>query len=346
MKNLNRDETIDHLRAVAMIWVIVVHCLYWGGFFENERINLIKSFFLFEMPLFFFVTGASNSFSRIDGYFSFVFKRYKRILIPYWVYALICAALSIINYGMNGERYNMGDILLSWMIPVNRQITNIPYLTWALWFIPVYLCIVLLIPLLKQIGKSSFALPFVLVHALILFCVCYAKLGWIQNIVFYSWWTYIGLLYKNIIYITENRFWRGIMRKIVYIGIIVLIVMFHLGNSMDMQYNKFPPNNIFWLYSVIMMSIIILLIPYINKVYAGTEKFRVTRTILALFSTRSLTVFLYQSFAFYITIRLTNAIISGNGIMDGIAKNILCFITTILLCSVLAIVFGKIENIR
>ncbi|MDO5138386.1 MAG: acyltransferase family protein, partial [Oscillospiraceae bacterium] len=78
-----------------MIWVIVVHTLYWGNFSSDSSFNLIKSFFLFEMPLFFFVTGASNSFSRSTGYYRFVFRRYKRILIPYWVFALICAGWTI-----------------------------------------------------------------------------------------------------------------------------------------------------------------------------------------------------------------------------------------------------------
>ena len=46
-----RDETIDRLRGFAMFWVIVVHVLYWGNFFDNERINLLKSFCLFESEL-------------------------------------------------------------------------------------------------------------------------------------------------------------------------------------------------------------------------------------------------------------------------------------------------------
>ena len=49
-----RDETIDLLRGTAMLWVILVHVLYWGDFFSSPFINLLKSFCLFEMPLFFF----------------------------------------------------------------------------------------------------------------------------------------------------------------------------------------------------------------------------------------------------------------------------------------------------
>ncbi len=48
---MSRDKTIDRLRALAMFQVIVVHVLYWGNFFTNGYINLLKSFLLFEMPL-------------------------------------------------------------------------------------------------------------------------------------------------------------------------------------------------------------------------------------------------------------------------------------------------------
>ena len=64
-KIMSRDKTIDRLRGFAMLWVIVVHVLYWGNFFSNGYVNFLKSFCLFEMPLFFFITGASNSLAKV-----------------------------------------------------------------------------------------------------------------------------------------------------------------------------------------------------------------------------------------------------------------------------------------
>lgn len=45
---MNRDKTIDRLRGFAMIWVIVVHVLYWGNFFTNGYVNLLKSGAIFS----------------------------------------------------------------------------------------------------------------------------------------------------------------------------------------------------------------------------------------------------------------------------------------------------------
>lgn len=153
---MSRDKTIDRFRGFAMFWVIVVHVLYWGNFFTNGYVNLLKSFCLFEMPLFFFITGASNNLSKTNNYFNFVSKRFQRILIPYWVFAIICATLSMVKYSVEGNLDFITGIkvLLSWMVPINRQMTSVSYLTWALWFVPVYLCIVLIIPALKIMKRS------------------------------------------------------------------------------------------------------------------------------------------------------------------------------------------------
>ena len=250
-----RDKTIDRLRGFAMFWVIVVHVLYWGNFFDNECINLLKSFFLFEMPLFFFITGASNNFTKINGYFYFVYKRYKRVLIPYWVFAVICAGLSIAKYSISGGKdvFTGIKILLSWLIPINRQITSVSYLTWALWFIPVYMCVILIIPLLKQMKQSKNCVEFVSLLLAVFVGTCVLKMGWAQNVAFYSFWTYIGLFYSDIMIASKQNCFRKCFVLIATIGAIMIIVFRFMGQSIDMQHNKFPPNITFLIYSLVIM---------------------------------------------------------------------------------------------
>lgn len=200
---MERDKTIDNLRGFAMFWVIVVHVLYWGNFFTNENFNVIKSFSLFEMPLFFFVTGACNNFSRSDNYINFVAKRFLRILIPYWGFAVICAVISIIKFHFESKMNFITEIkvLISWLVPVDRQITDVPYFNFAVWFVPVYLCIVLIIPLLKKLKAHNSRAGFALLFSILLI-TCLLHMGWIQNVAFYSFWTYTGLFYgdmKNVV---------------------------------------------------------------------------------------------------------------------------------------------------
>ena len=343
---VKRDETIDQLRGLAIFWVIVVHVLYWGNFFDNNYINTIKSFCLFEMPLFFFLTGASNSFSKIDGYFKFIFKRFKRILIPYWFFALICAGLSVAHLAIK-EGMNVAiaiEVLVSWLIPVDSQITKISYLTWALWFVPVYLCVILIVPFLKRIKQCKNQVYFLSALLAIFVIMCIFDLGWIQNVVFYSFWTYIGLFYTDIILWLKNHKFRKFLGLVVLIGIVAIFIFAVMGQPIDMQDNKFPPNLMFGLFSIVAMSLIILGIPLIKKGYECICKYKLIRKIAHLFSTRSMTVFLYQAFAFNVTIRIANRLPFGNGDIMSFVKAAVCLITTVLFCAVLSLAFGKIED--
>ena len=346
MHMLKRDKTIDRLRAIAMFWVIVVHVLYWGSFFRNSYINVLKSFCLFEMPLFFFVMGASNSYSKIDKYSSFVYKRFKRVLIPYWFYAVICAFLSVAYLGVRDkiDLFMIAKILLSWIIPVDRQITTISYVTSALWFVPVCLCVNMIIPFLKRMEGSKNRITFLFVGIFLFVIVCLFKMGWIQNIVFYSLWTYIGLFYNEILErLNQNKF-RKRIGILVVSGIVLMFLIYTAGGPIDMQHNKFPPNIVFGVFSVVMMSLILLIIPYINKLFERLENNNLIKKIIDLYSLRSMTIFLYQSFAFALTVRFCKILIDNKGFLAGFIKSVTCLLLTVPICALAAHFLGRIED--
>ena len=342
-----RDKTLDRLRCLAMLWVIVVHVLYWGNYIRHQRLQLLMSFILFEMPLFFFVTGAGNSFSKITGWFRFVYKRWKRILIPYWFFAVICAALTIGCNALSGDRnllYGV-QILFSWLIPIDRQINSVPYLTWALWFIPVYLCVILVLPVLKRMHGSKRPFAFLALLTVLFVGTCVFQMGWIQNVVFYALWTYVGLFYRDILTAIRKRRVRWVLALSAIVGMAVIYFLHAKGFSVDMQANKFPPSLIFGIFSVSVMSLILMLIPGIESVFEFLEKWAPARRLLHLYSSRSLTIYLYQVFAFNLTLRFTDAVISGTGLAASLVKSILCLVVTIPVCAAFATVFGCVEDL-
>ena len=331
-----------------MLWVIVVHVLYWGNFFTNEYVNLIKSFFLFEMPLFFFITGASNSFSKINSYRDFLGRRFRRILIPYGVFAIICAVLSMMKYSLEGSMDILTGIkvLLSWLVPIDRQMTSLPYLTWALWFIPVYLCVVLIIPILKQMRGSARKIEFAFLLLGVFVLTCLLKMGWLQNVAFYTFWTYVGLFYRDIKLAVEQKCTRKFFLYIAAAGAAAICMLYFAGQPIDMQSNKFPPNIMFFVFSTMMLSLIMLAMPYFDRLFSRLEKDNLVGKIFDLFSTRSMTIFLYQVFAFALTIQLTKMLIHGDGVIASFAKSALCFVATIPVCAGFAAVFGRIEKLE
>ena len=237
-------------------------------------------------------------------------------------------------------------VLFSWMIPINRQMTSVTYLTWALWFIPVYLCIILVIPVLKIMKRSVYKVGFAFGLLGVFIVTCLLNMGWIQNIAFYVLWTYIGLFYTEIKFITNHSCIKKKLVCIFSIGTATLYILYFAGHSIDMQTNKFPPNIIFFVFTVMMMAAIISVLPYLNRIFDWLEKCNVANKIFVLFSTRSMTIFLYQVFAFNLTIRLANIIVPGDEIIVGIIKSAICLVTTIPVCVGLAIIFGRIENVR
>ena len=83
---MSRDKTLDYLRGLAIIQVVLVHVLYWLNIFNEGFLAIAKSFLLFEMPIFFFVTGAVNGLGKLHNHKIFCFKRIKSLMIPYYIY--------------------------------------------------------------------------------------------------------------------------------------------------------------------------------------------------------------------------------------------------------------------
>ncbi|MBQ9742388.1 MAG: acyltransferase [Ruminococcus sp.] len=343
-----RDRTLDRMRGFAMLWVVFVHVLYWGAFYTSPFTDILKSFLLFEMPLFFFITGATNSMSRDTGYFSFVYKRFARVLIPYWVFAAICAVLSVGKYTLENGFDPLKSVLItgSWLVPIDRQFSNITYLTWALWFVPVYLCIVLLIPLMKKlVGKP---LQFVMFGTLLgVFVISdVLNLGFVQKISFYALWTFAGMYYPLIREKLTSAKTRVILGAVAVLGAGVLTLLGLSGVSLDMQYNKFPPNMVFLVYSCTAMGVVGLLTPVLDSFFGKIEKTKFLGKIFEQFSVRSMTVFLYQVFAFNITLRAVAVLIPFSSPLWAVVKVIFCLVTTVLLCALLGVAFGWAEKIQ
>jgi surface polysaccharide O-acyltransferase-like enzyme len=53
-----RDEQLDIIRGGAMIWVVLIHCIYWTACVPAGW-AIAKSYLLVEMPIFFYLAGAS-----------------------------------------------------------------------------------------------------------------------------------------------------------------------------------------------------------------------------------------------------------------------------------------------
>ncbi len=253
--NHTRDEYVDRIRGIAMIHVLLVHALFWCDLFVSPVEMTVKSLLLIEMPVFFFVTGASARLSSGKGYLNFTGRRLQGIFLPYCIYALICILLSAAYSAFFlKDPLSIPRLLLSWCIPCSECMTPLPFLTWALWFIPVYAACIFFIPFLLKAaeGSKKNSLPAVPLALTAFYLLSgFLSLDFIRNVCFYLIWIYAGCLYPELKKLHAET--KSASRPVLLLsaaGIIILLILhFFAGYGFDMQFNKFPPNImfLFWL---------------------------------------------------------------------------------------------------
>jgi len=226
-----------------MMWVVFIHCVYWPGLFNWNYSSVIKSLLLIEMPLFLFIAGASNFLSKKRTAPVFYAARFQRILLPYWIYCAICILLNVVAGKFLSTDYPKW---FSVNIPlVFSPVSNLPYLTGALWFVPIYLYIIVLFPVLRwfyeKYGNTNKKwIP------LVIFTVLLSNNGWeflseTKMVLYYSFWTYLGLFFPEIDKISFRRKARPVTVLVIVCALLTLKIV--------MQNNKFPPQySLFILY--------------------------------------------------------------------------------------------------
>ena len=340
-----RDVFIDHLRAIAITEVLIVHVLYWGDFL-NSKFDIIKSFFLFEIPLFFFVIGAASTMKPIISRKKYVEQKMSKMLIFYWIYASTAVLFSTIAYFMQNETPNATDIfymIISWLIPNGYQISYVAYLPRSTWFILFYLVIVFLIPFLQIFKEKHPLLTGFLLFIGILFSNI-LNLDYMRHIFTYATWTYIGFFHKEIRTALHKAKWKH-LATIFSIGIfIVLLILSNLGISLDMSINQLPPNLIFFCYTIAIITIILLQEKHINAIFDWIKKFKIGNMIVTRYEQHSMTIFLYHAYICLFTIPLTRIVLTDN-IIINILQCLICFILTFIGSTFISYAFQEIEKI-
>lgn len=350
-----RIQLIDDLRGLAMMYVIFIHVLFWLAPFGN---SIFPGFLLIEMPLFFMVTGMANYFAHTDDLRRYYISRLQRLLVPYWCYALLASLLSG-GLGLYKDKWPAGgdsfaDIVLSWLNPFGTWLTTLPYLSWAMWFIPVYLLVMAVIPFLKQSFLAEVwqtrILPALFFPSLV---ALFQWMGWQEHkllweTVFYAFWVYAGFFFIRYVHEKSSR------EKVLpclggfIIGIALMIALYcnNLG-SLDMQANKFPPNVIFFCYTFGIMSIVVLLMEQIHHGIQCLQKNRIFNWIFSVYRDNCYSVYLYHPFAFLILKGILHLLHAESFLhQHPILLIAICYPFLLVTAAAIARLFSPIEKIK
>lgn len=105
-KNNGRIEWIDEAKGIGILLVMLGHCYLDAKF--------IFWFYSFHMALFFFLSGIT--FFVKGNYISFLKKKVKSLLIPYFFFMVITMFCNGVLAASHGISYNVGKVLLSYII--------------------------------------------------------------------------------------------------------------------------------------------------------------------------------------------------------------------------------------
>lgn len=314
-----------------MIYIVtIVHGVYWLGFGQA-----FTSILLFEMPLVFIISGyayaiyaKTNPSINLRIYIKYAQTRMSRIYIPYFAYALVCAIVVTMLQG----NINIQENLFAWLNPFTRgQGHSVSSLSWHLWFIPPFLIVTLLLPVVtyKWIKKLPLVLCFLLLCFFLYFANWYIEAR-LATPVFYFFWAYVGFKLGGGLTLKSNTLLIVIAIAISMLGIGVVF----LNQSLNMQLNKFPPNLMFLWFSCIWVAIIFMACNYISPNvinYLSENKF------VSLFVKNGYSLYLWQGVGYA----------SAKAMQSQFDLNVvITWLIAIMFTVILGMLFSPLEKIR
>jgi len=295
--------------------------MYW----INKAGEPFRSILLFEMPVIFYISGASVFIAnRHKSLWSTIKNRFKRILVPYYWYAAACLILAVILmiYNQTLDHINIKTVYR--LITAQNSPLPIPFM-FHLWFIIPYLIVACLFPINKKISDRFNRWTYLTIYFILLLLTqplweihsCRA-LSIIRESVYYNFFFMAG-------YLTYKRTTRRQSFIIMLIAASVLTAFMSQTLMPDapfsMQNHKFPPDCLFVSYGILMIclfSIILsnIVIPY-NK-------------MLDYWNKNGYTLYLWQNFSFCILAllysKLSLGFLTQYPIIDFIMAAILIFL--------------------
>ena len=86
---------VDYVKAIGIILVVMGHIN-----FANSNFGIKEWIYAFHMPLFFFATGLVIKEAKLDK--NFFVKKFKTLMIPYFIWGMIYFQLSFRNIAYIG----------------------------------------------------------------------------------------------------------------------------------------------------------------------------------------------------------------------------------------------------
>ncbi len=195
MKRKSYLEEIDVLKGIAIIGVVIYHMQLP---LVNPYISnlLIKHLFSYSMPIFALASGFLFGFDRVEmdsfsGYLTFVSKKFKRLMVPYFMISAIILFLKL-----------CAGMFFTLNFPVDRNFWK--YLLFNplegfaafLWFLYILFFIFLLFPIINKFIRNRLLLFFII---MVMNFIPFPQTFYFNHVLFREFliFFYLGCLYSS-----------------------------------------------------------------------------------------------------------------------------------------------------
>ena len=122
-----RSLTLDIARALMIVLVVIGH--YDPVNAPNWYQTLLKFIYTFHMPVFLFVSGyVYIATKKEESYLSFLYKKVKRLLVPYYATSAILITIKLLT---QGDMYVKNPVTASAYL----EMLYLPVAGYFLWFV-------------------------------------------------------------------------------------------------------------------------------------------------------------------------------------------------------------------
>ena len=134
-----RDNRIDFLRFIGLSLIILAHVQ------APFTLTQIRSF---DVPLMIFISGLTLSGKQIPCYWTYVWKRTKRLIIPVWIFLAVYLSLFyFLQDFVLPEKYLTGKMILRSFLLMDDSIGYV-------WIIRVFMLMMLVTPLILELSQK------------------------------------------------------------------------------------------------------------------------------------------------------------------------------------------------
>ena len=260
IKIKQRDLTIDFLRCVGLLLIVLAHV---------DPPNFIFQMRTCDVPIMVFVSGMAFSLSThdidsISKYKVYIWKRFKRLIIPTWIFL----TAYFIFFGIL-KCFFVRNADISFTIPLIIRSYSLIDGVGYVWVIRVYFLMALIAPMIKKLVKLNIKTQLIVV-------ICAGIINEILSqyleqmdggIFFVLKYTLLYILGYGIIYYFGNVCQKMSNIKLSYITILflaVFVVILLVTHQPSIQAAKYPPKMYYISYGMI-ASLILLMMARMEK---------------------------------------------------------------------------------